>query len=76
MTQIESVVPKENYILDIQLSNGNRVILNMENRLSTIRFGLLKNKEFFDKVTTDGNFIRWENKVEISVNEVFQLVQK
>lgn len=76
MTQIKSVVPKDNYILDVMLSNGNSVILNMESRLSTIRFGLLKDKEFFDKVATDGNFIRWENKIEISTSEVFQLVQK
>lgn len=76
MIQIENVVPKENYRLEVLLKNGNSVILNMESRLSTIRFGLLKDKEFFKKVTTDGNFIRWGNKVEISVSEVFQLIQK
>jgi hypothetical protein len=48
----------------------------MESRLGNIRVGILADKVFFDSVTTDGNFIWWEDKVEISVSEVFQLAQK
>jgi hypothetical protein len=48
----------------------------MENRLHTLRFGLLSDKSFFSQVTTDGSFIRWGDKIEISIHEVFQLAQK
>jgi hypothetical protein len=76
MARIKYVMPKDGYRLEVMLDNGSGVILNLESRLGTVRFGLLADREFFDRVTTDGNFIWWENKIEISVSEVFQLAQK
>lgn len=76
MSYIIKVVPKEAYRLEVQLDNGSSILLSMENRLHTIRFGMLKDKEFFDQVTTDGHYIRWGNLIEVSVHEIFQLVQK
>lgn len=76
MSRIKSVVPKEDYRLEVQLDNGSCVTLNLESRLQTVRFGMLSDKQFFETVTTDGICIRWGNKIEISVNEVFQLAQK
>jgi hypothetical protein len=76
MARIKNVAPKDGCRVEVMLDNGSCVILNLENRLGTVRFGLLADKEFFDRVTTDGNFIWWENKIEISLSEVFQLAQK
>lgn len=76
MSRIKSVVPKEGYRLEIQLDNGSCVTLNLESRLQTVRFGMLSDKEFFKTATTDGICIRWDNKIEISISEVFQLVQR
>lgn len=76
MSHIKSVVAKEDYRLEVFLDNGSSITLNLESRLQTVRFGLLADKEFFRQATTDGSFIRWDNKIEISVNEVFQLAQK
>ena len=76
MTHIKKVVPKEDYCIDVLLDNGSSITLNMESRLGTLRFGLLADKAFFETVTTDGSYIRWDNKIEISVSEVFQLVRK
>lgn len=76
MTRIKKVVPKEDYCIDVLLDNGSSITLNLTNRLGTLRFGLLADKAFFDTVTTDGNLIRWDNKIEISVSEVFQMAQK
>ena len=76
MSRIKNVVPKEDYHLEVQLDNGSCVTLNLESRLQTVRFGMLSDKQFFKTATTDGICIRWDNKVEISVNEVFQLAQK
>jgi hypothetical protein len=76
MTQIESVVPKEHYRLEIRLDNGNSIDLNFMNRLSTVRFARLSDKVFFSRATTDGTCIRWDHEIEISISEVFQLLQK
>lgn len=76
MAHIKSVEPKEDYRLEVTFDNGSSIILNMENRIGTIRFGMLSDKEFFKQATTDGITIRWDNKIEISATEVFQLAQK
>jgi len=76
MSRIRSVVPKEGYQLEVQLDNGSSITLNLESRLQTLRFGMLSDKQFFKTVITDGVCIRWDNKIEISISEVFQLAQK
>lgn len=76
MSKITGLVPQEDYRIEVLLDNGSSVTLNLESRLETIRFGMLADKELFQRAVTDGSFIRWDNKVEISVNELFQLAQK
>lgn len=76
MSRIIKVVPRENYCIEIFLENGCSVVLNLASRLQTVRFGVLSDQELFSRATTDGNNVRWDRKVEISVNEVFQLAQK
>ena len=76
MNRIIAVVPKEDYRLEVQLENGSSVILNLESRLQTLRFGMLSDKAVFKKATTDGVCIFWDDKIEISISEVFQLAQK
>lgn len=76
MSRIANIVPREDYRLEVKLDNGSSVTLNLEGRLHTIRFGMLSDKDIFNQVTTDGNFIRWNEQAEISLNELFQLAQK
>lgn len=76
MNLIKKVLPMQDYRLEVMLDNGSSITLNMAGRLSNVRFSLLADQDFFARVTTDGKYIRWEDKIEISVNEVFQLAQK
>lgn len=76
MSQIKEVIPREEYRLEVILDNGSNITINMENRLETLRFGMLKDKYFFSQAETDGCYIRWGNKIEISLSEVFQLARK
>jgi len=76
MSKITGLVPKEDYRIEVLLDNGSSVTLNLESRLQTLRFGMLTDRELFRQATTDGSYIRWDNKVEISVNELFQMAQK
>ena len=76
MSRIKKVIPKEDYCLEVLLENGSSVVLNLASRLQTVRFGILADRELFGRATTDGIYVRWGKKVEISVDEVFQLAQK
>ena len=76
MSNIIEVRTKENYCLEVRMENGSSVVLNLESRLQTVRFGVLADRELFSRAVTDGTYIRWDKKVEISVDEVFQLAQK
>ncbi len=62
--------------MEVELDNGSTIILNFSNRLHTVRFGMLADMDFFRRAVTDGDFVRWDNKIEISAREVFQLAQK
>ena len=76
MSRIIKVIPKEDYCLGIILDNGSSIQLNLKSRLETIRFGVLADVELFQRATTNGICISWDKKVEISLNEAFQLAQK
>lgn len=76
MSRIVNIVPQEDYRLLVQLENGSSIMLNLESRLRTVRFGMLADKALFRQAVTDGSYIRWGDLIEISVTEVFQLAQK
>ena len=76
MIRIATVVARGEYRLEVTFDNGTIVILSMAARLGHIRFMALTDIAVFENVSTDGQFIRWGNKAEISLNEVFQLAQK
>jgi hypothetical protein len=76
MIHIEKAVAREEYRLEVVLDSGSTIILNLESKLSTARFSMLREESFFKKVSTDGNFVRWDDKLEISLSELFQLIQK
>ena len=76
MTEIKEVRPRADYQLEVLLTNGGSVTLNLRPKLETIRFGLLRDEAFFKQAETDGTVIRWGNKVELSASEVFELIKK
>lgn len=41
MSRIKSVVHKEDFRLEVQLNNRSSMILNLEIKLQTLRFGML-----------------------------------
>jgi hypothetical protein len=76
MSQITKVRALENHQLEAALDNGSSVTLDLKPRLNTLRFAVLKDEALFRRAATDGYVIRWDNKVEISVSELFGLVRK
>ncbi len=76
MIQIQNVVPLDGHRLEVGLTNGSSVTLDFTGRLGTVRFGLLADPAFFRRAKTDGTIVNWDNKIEISASELFQLAQK
>lgn len=76
MTQIKEVTPKEGYQLEVTLDNGSIIILNLNPKLDTLRFGLLRDAAFFGRAETNGKVISWDDKMELSASEIFELVKK
>lgn len=73
---IKNVTPLSEHRIEVTLDNGHSVTLDFTGKLHTVRFGQLKDKDFFRGVTTDGAFVRWSGLVEISLGEVFEIAQK
>ncbi|AET69286.1 Protein of unknown function (DUF2442) [Desulfosporosinus orientis DSM 765] len=46
MSRIKGVTPLDGYRLEIMLDNGSEIILNLESRLYTVRFGMLWTRSF------------------------------
>lgn len=76
MSRIQSLSVQDEYKLEVLLDNGSSITLNLKNRLGTVRFGVLADPAVFATATTDGSFICWDNLVEISLSELFQLARK
>ncbi|MBV5350361.1 DUF2442 domain-containing protein, partial [bacterium] len=57
----------ENHSLEAHLDNGSIITLSLKTRLKTLRFAFLADPDFFARAATDGRFIRWDDKVEISL---------
>ena len=76
MDRIAQVIPKDDYILEVVLDNSERVMIDFKSRLHTVRFSLLADKDYFNKVTSDGIYVRWNFKIEISLSEVYELARR
>lgn len=73
---IVDLKPKAHHRLEVILDNGSKISIEFESRLNTVRFGQLQDELFFMKAQTDGKFVRWDESIEISLNEIYQFAQK
>ena len=76
MSQITQVHALDNHQIEVALDNGSSVMLNLKPKLRTIRFGPLRDEAFFHRADTNGYVIRWENKVELSIGEIFEIIKR
>lgn len=75
MPTITSIQPLSNYVIKVRFDNGTTLTLDMKRKLKTMRFQQLKDKKLFCSAVTDGNCIRWNEFIEISVTEIFEIAQ-
>lgn len=49
-----TVIPMEDGCLQVEMESGSTVYLDMQRRMQSVRFGLLRNEDVFRSVETDG----------------------
>lgn len=73
--RIEAVRFLEGHQLDILLSNGHRIIYNLQPKLVTARFADLNQPELFSKgEVIEGKVICWNTNTELSLDEIILYV--
>lgn len=74
MTLIDSVAPGDDYSITVCMLGNKSVIVDLASKVNTCRFKRLVNKDFFDKVHTDGTFVIWNNgEIKLSLSEIISL---
>lgn len=75
---IQSADLKDNYILDITMTNGNQLSLDMTPYLDTVQFVSLRDKTIWKNVVVLETSLRWQgkSKVEISIDTLMGMVKE
>lgn len=74
--KILTVTPTDDYHIVVCFDNHQSVILDMSEKLLTLRFSGLRNKQTFGAVHTDGKALYWPGGISIASSEVIELILK
>jgi hypothetical protein len=72
-TSIVDVRSLGDYRLQITFMNGSIALVNMKNRIQSMRFHILSDPKIFDLAKSEGDRIIWENSevfLNVFVNEI------
>ena len=72
-----AVHPIEDYCLQLTFRNGSTAMVNMENRIKTLRFARLASPEVFRSVRAEGDKIIWtdgNDTISIYTNEILDIM--
>ena len=71
-----SVIPRDDYVLDITFSNGESGVLDMKPYLSFGIFNRIKDCKSFEKVTVAFDTIEWESGADLDPEFVYDKGKK
>lgn len=76
MARIMDVEPKYANRLLVELDGGRMFLINMTDKIETMRFNDLKDEFLFMDATTDGDSILWDNgRISLSLTEIFEMTK-
>ena len=58
-TILREVRPLPDYRLELQFQNGSMAVINLENRVRTLRFSKLASPELFSTAKASGDKVEW-----------------
>ena len=67
------VIPKDDYILDVQFDNGERKEFDVKTYIKGEWYGKLMEKSYFNAVETDGYTVVWPEGQDICPDELYEL---
>ena len=77
MSKIISIVPNDDYTLEIVLDNHHKIIYDMKPRLKSVRFcGLDDLNKFKAVIIEDGNTLVWDSLCQITINEIINNIER
>lgn len=76
MAKIRDVEPKYANRLLVELDTGRVFLINMTDKIETMRFNDLKDEFLFMGATTDGDSILWDNgRISLSLSEIYDMTK-
>ncbi len=76
MAKIRDVEPKYANRLLVELDSGRVFLINMTEKIETMRFHDLKDEFLFMSVSTDGDSVIWDNgRISLSLSEIFDMTK-
>lgn len=77
MAKITAVTANDDHTLLIELSNDHKVFYDMRSRLEAVRFAGLMDINRFKAVKVEyENTLVWDNLCEISIDEIFNMLER
>lgn len=58
---LKSVMPLNDYRLELVFLNGSTAVINMKNRVKTLRFSRLASERVFVTARADGDMVVWQD---------------
>jgi hypothetical protein len=70
MKEIARVIPKDNYLLEIEFTDGLTRLVDVKPLLQSPAFESIRDKEIFSRVEVDDKFggVEWPNGVDICID--------
>lgn len=76
MTSILYVIPMKDHKLKINLENGSHIILNLQRKVRTIRFGILKDPDVWEMAANSPTSITWGEHLSVTLAEVLEILSE
>ena len=73
---VKTVIPRDDYLLDISFSNGESGVLDMKPYLDFGVFNRIKDYRSFEKVAVAFDTIEWESGVDLDPEFVYDKCKK
>ena len=74
MAKIVDIEPKYGHRMLIEFDNGSTLLLNMQDKLDTVRFHDLQNEHIFADCVTDGYSLYWDfGRISLGITEIYEM---
>lgn len=75
-TSILYVIPMKDHKLKINLENGSHIVLNLQRKVKTIRFGILKNPDVWEMAVNGPASITWGGHLSVTLSEILEILSE